>query len=123
MARQRFAKVRRLFFLLPYIEEAALYNAVNVHSANLDDAVNSAKIGGQRVATFICPSDELNGMYNELPPCIATQRCAGPTAVYDNPACSWQTPGFYRLRWPPSTIPRIMPGLLPEWAQQRSSLA
>src|SRR4029079_1317133 len=83
-------KIRRgsvLFFLLPYIEEAALYNAVNVHSANLDDAVNNAKIGGQRVATFTCPSDELNGMYNEYAVhSYAASR--GPTAVYDNPGCS-----------------------------------
>ena len=28
-------------------------------------AVNAAQIGGKRVATFVCPSDELNGMYKD----------------------------------------------------------
>ena len=61
----RFAKGSILLFLLPFIEETGLYNAVDVHSSDLDVAVNNAQIGGQRVATFICPSDELNGMYNQ----------------------------------------------------------
>jgi len=82
-------KVRKgsiLFFLLPFIEESGLYNTVDVRSSDLDAAVNTAQIGGQRVATFVCPSDELNGMYNQYAVhSYAASR--GPTAVYDNPGC------------------------------------
>jgi prepilin-type N-terminal cleavage/methylation domain-containing protein/prepilin-type processing-associated H-X9-DG protein len=87
-------KVRKgsiLFFLLPFIEETGLYNAVDVHSPDFDNAVTTAQIGGKRVATFVCPSDELNGMYNQFAVhSYAASR--GPTAVYDNPGCSCAHP-------------------------------
>jgi len=76
-----------LLFLLPFIEETGLYNSVDMHSPNLDDVVRNAPIGGTRVTTYICPSDELNGMYKEFAVhSYAASR--GPTALYDNPGCS-----------------------------------
>lgn len=76
-----------LLFLLPYLEETALYSAIDPGSANIDAAVGTGqKIGSQLVATFICPSDDHNGFFNGsgLHNYAASR---GPTAVFDNPAC------------------------------------
>src|SRR5437016_10005363 len=46
-------KVRKgsvLFFLLPYLEETAVFNAVDSHNPDLDDAVNKAQVGSRVVA-------------------------------------------------------------------------
>ena len=77
-----------LLFLLSYLEESSLANSVNMNSANLDNAVGPAasNIAAQNVPVYICPSDNLEGLYKG----IALHNYAasrGPTAVYDNPGC------------------------------------
>jgi prepilin-type N-terminal cleavage/methylation domain-containing protein/prepilin-type processing-associated H-X9-DG protein len=81
-----------LLFLLPYLEESAMADTINLNSANLDKDVSAgAKIGTQKVPTFICPSDNREALY----PDVAVHNYAasnGPTAVYNNPACSCTLP-------------------------------
>jgi prepilin-type N-terminal cleavage/methylation domain-containing protein/prepilin-type processing-associated H-X9-DG protein len=73
-------------FLLPYLEETAMAGTINLNSTDLDkDVSTGAKIGTQNVPTFICPSDNHEGLY----PGIAVHNYAasrGPTAVFSNPA-------------------------------------
>jgi prepilin-type N-terminal cleavage/methylation domain-containing protein/prepilin-type processing-associated H-X9-DG protein len=87
-----------LFFLLPYLEETALSSSVDPHAANLDDAVRSTQVGSKLVPTYICPSDDHNGLYTPTsgaPNAFAVHNYAasrGPTALYDNPGCSCAHP-------------------------------
>jgi prepilin-type N-terminal cleavage/methylation domain-containing protein/prepilin-type processing-associated H-X9-DG protein len=83
-----------LLFLLPYLEETAVSNAIDQRKANVDVAVNDAQVGSRLVTTFICPSDDHNGLLNgyALHNYAASR---GPTAVYDNPGCSCTLPSAW----------------------------
>jgi prepilin-type N-terminal cleavage/methylation domain-containing protein len=74
-------------FLLPYLEETALSNAIDLRSMNLDnDVATGEKIRTRSVPTLICPSDDHEGMFADsaLHNYAASR---GPTAVFSNPAC------------------------------------
>jgi len=83
-----------LIFLLPFIDEKSLYNGFNLASKNLDNASfpgTTDVIGAHAVATFACPTDDHESLLNGK----AVQNYSasrGPTAVYDNPACSCSFP-------------------------------
>jgi prepilin-type N-terminal cleavage/methylation domain-containing protein/prepilin-type processing-associated H-X9-DG protein len=79
-------------FLLPYLEETALSSSIDLKSKNLDkDVAKDANIRSQIVATFICPSDNHEGVYlgSALHNYAASR---GPTALYANPDCSCPLP-------------------------------
>jgi prepilin-type N-terminal cleavage/methylation domain-containing protein len=79
-------------FLLSYLEETALSNSVDLTGPNLDEEVTKgANIRSQIVATFICPSDDHEGVYidNALHNYAASR---GPTDLYVNPTCSCPLP-------------------------------
>jgi prepilin-type N-terminal cleavage/methylation domain-containing protein len=86
-----------LVHILPYIEEKSLYSAFDFHSLNTDGAVlpgSTIQAVSQLVSTYLCPSDSHEASYDgHVPHNYAASR--GPTAVYDNPACScnhaWQS--------------------------------
>jgi prepilin-type N-terminal cleavage/methylation domain-containing protein len=79
-----------LVHLLPYIEQQSLYSAFDFKQISIDKAVfpgTNRRVGAEIVPTYVCPSDEYGGIYEEL----AVHNYAasnGPTEVYDNPNCS-----------------------------------
>jgi prepilin-type N-terminal cleavage/methylation domain-containing protein/prepilin-type processing-associated H-X9-DG protein len=81
-----------LIFLLPYLEESSLFNAYDFRQSNVDNTtLNGSKIGTRPIETYKCPSDNYQPIYQGLVPhSYAASR--GPTAVYDNPACSCNHP-------------------------------
>ena len=84
-----------LLFLLPYLEESSLSSSINLNGANLDfEVATGANIRAQKVPTFICPSDNHEGIYSgsALHNYAASR---GPTAVYSNPACSCPLPAAW----------------------------
>jgi prepilin-type N-terminal cleavage/methylation domain-containing protein len=76
--------------LLPYIENQDLYKSFDFTKRNIDGQNfpgTTKKISSEVIKTYICPSDDPNGMYKDL----AVHNYAasnGPTEVFDNPACS-----------------------------------
>jgi prepilin-type N-terminal cleavage/methylation domain-containing protein/prepilin-type processing-associated H-X9-DG protein len=102
-----------LIYLLPYLEETALYAAFDLRSTTLDHANlpgSSEKIGSRPVATFICPSDDHQGFFNgsALHNYSASR---GPTAVYGNPACSCPLPPEWSaLAMAPVDDPKVFAG-------------
>ena len=84
-----------LTYILPYIEQAALYDAFDFNQLNLDGATfpgTGDLIGSTVIDTYICPSDDLyngtfggRGVFNYA-------ASNGPTELYDNPVCSCANP-------------------------------
>jgi prepilin-type N-terminal cleavage/methylation domain-containing protein len=84
-----------LLFLLPYLEETALSNAIDLNGPNLDSAVASGqKVRSQLISSFICPSDDHEKIYSDsaLHNYAASR---GPTDVYNNPGCSCSLPAAW----------------------------
>jgi prepilin-type processing-associated H-X9-DG protein len=86
-----------LVFLLPYLEQQALYEAFDFTKKSIDDAVfpgTGRMIGSTELSTYLCPSEDhprkLNGRALHS---YAASR--GPTEVWNNPGCpcshEWQT--------------------------------
>ena len=83
-----------LVHLLPYIEQQALYDSFDFKQRSIDGAFipgTVERIGSRIIETYICPSDDHNGMFGWA----AVHNYAasnGPTQVYDNPLCSCPHP-------------------------------
>jgi prepilin-type processing-associated H-X9-DG protein len=84
-----------LVHLLPYIEEQPVFDAFDFKQVSIDGAFfpgGTERIGSHVIATYLCPSDDHNGMFqNDLFGYVAIHNYAasnGPTEVYDNPNCS-----------------------------------
>jgi prepilin-type N-terminal cleavage/methylation domain-containing protein len=81
-----------LLFLLPYLEESAVSSSIDLKSTNLDkDIAKNESVRSKIVATFICPSDNHEGLYlgSALHNYSASR---GPTELYSNPVCSCPLP-------------------------------
>jgi prepilin-type N-terminal cleavage/methylation domain-containing protein/prepilin-type processing-associated H-X9-DG protein len=81
-----------LIFLLPFLEESALYDAFDFRVSNIDNTtLGGTPVGTRAISVYRCPSDSYEPVYQELMPhSYAASR--GPTDVYDNPACSCNHP-------------------------------
>jgi prepilin-type N-terminal cleavage/methylation domain-containing protein/prepilin-type processing-associated H-X9-DG protein len=81
-----------LVYLLPYIEETALFGAFDFRSSNTDTTVfDGMPVAARTLSTYQCPSDPHELLYSDRAPhSYAGSR--GPTAVYDNPACPCNHP-------------------------------
>ena len=108
-----------LLFILPQLEETGLANLIDLDSANLDhDVATGANVRSQLIPSFLCPSDDHEKIVSDsaLHNYAASR---GPTAVFNNPACSCPLPAAWTSlasrQW---TILRISPALLPEWEQR-----
>src|SRR5262245_24385755 len=80
-------------YLLPMLDETPLFDAYDLKKTNVDNTVLSS--GNFAAATvlpsLVCPSDSHPMYYfGRAPHNYAASR--GPTAVYDNPACSCNYP-------------------------------
>ena len=79
-----------LVALLPYIEQRTLYDSFDFKQRVTDKQVfpgTSTKIGSTIISTYVCPSDDHNGMFGD----VAVHNYSasnGPTEVFDNPNCS-----------------------------------
>jgi prepilin-type N-terminal cleavage/methylation domain-containing protein len=81
-----------LVYLLPYLEELALFNAFDFRSSNTDNTMLGAtRVAATTISTYLCPSDDREADYDGLVPHNYAASC-GPTSVYDNPACSCNHP-------------------------------
>jgi len=89
------AKKRRrhgsiLVHILPYVEQQSLHDSFDFTKKSIDGSYfpgTTNKIGSVIIKTYVCPSDDNNGMYGD----VAIHNYAasnGPTQVYDNPSCS-----------------------------------
>jgi prepilin-type N-terminal cleavage/methylation domain-containing protein/prepilin-type processing-associated H-X9-DG protein len=83
-----------LVYLLPYLEEGALFDAFDFRSSNTDNtALAGTSVASRTLSTYQCPSDSYEPLYSDRAP-YSYAASRGPTAVYDNPACScihpWQ---------------------------------
>jgi prepilin-type N-terminal cleavage/methylation domain-containing protein len=82
-------------YLLPYLERASLYQAFDLTRTSIDGSTfpqSTKLIASTVIPTFICPSDPHPKLYYET---LASHNYAasrGPTAVFDNPACSCPNP-------------------------------
>jgi len=83
-----------LIFLLPFVEQKVLYDGFDLTAKSVDNAAfpgTSDKIGSHQVSTFVCPSDDHDSLaYGKALHNYSASR--GPTAVFDNPACSCSIP-------------------------------
>jgi prepilin-type N-terminal cleavage/methylation domain-containing protein/prepilin-type processing-associated H-X9-DG protein len=88
----QFKRGSALVYLLPYLEERALFDAFDFRSSNTDNTVlGGTPVAAHTLSTFQCPSDNYEPLYNERAP-YSYAASRGPTAVYDNPACSCNHP-------------------------------
>ncbi len=82
-----------LVHLLPFIEQSSLYEAFDFKQTNIENTLlaSGRKASGTVIPTYICPSDNHSKFINgdALHNYSASR---GPTAVYDNPACSCSHP-------------------------------
>jgi prepilin-type N-terminal cleavage/methylation domain-containing protein len=98
-------------FLLPYLEETALANSIDLTRPNLDEEVAKREsVHTTTVSTFICPSDDHEGVFmdNALHNYAASR---GPTDLYTNPSCSCPLkPEWISLTAAPLDDPRNFAG-------------
>jgi prepilin-type N-terminal cleavage/methylation domain-containing protein/prepilin-type processing-associated H-X9-DG protein len=81
-----------LVYLLPYIEEKALFDAFDFRLTNTDNTMlGGTLVGVSTISIYLCPSDDHESVYFGLVP-HNYAASNGPTAVYDNPACSCNHP-------------------------------
>lgn len=82
-------------YLLPYLERTSLYQAFDLKKNSIDGSTfpgTTQLIASTVISTLICPTDPHPKRYYET---LASQNYAasrGPTAVFDNPACSCPNP-------------------------------
>lgn len=86
------ARGSALIYILPYMELSNIYEAYDLRTDSVDDAVypgTSTRIGSTQVEQYICPSDSQDEftwpMHN-----YAVSR--GPTGLLSNPACACDHP-------------------------------
>jgi prepilin-type N-terminal cleavage/methylation domain-containing protein/prepilin-type processing-associated H-X9-DG protein len=79
-------------FLLPYLEETAISDLIDLDSPNLDhDVATGENVRSQLISTLICPSDDHEKIFsNSALHNYAASR--GPTSVFNNPSCSCTLP-------------------------------
>jgi prepilin-type N-terminal cleavage/methylation domain-containing protein len=83
------AKGSAFVYLLPYLEQPALYSAFDFNLASLDGSKfpgTSTPVGSTVIHVLLCPSDPHPKQYFGM----ASHNYAasrGPTAVFDNPSC------------------------------------
>jgi prepilin-type N-terminal cleavage/methylation domain-containing protein/prepilin-type processing-associated H-X9-DG protein len=83
-----------LIYLLPYIEQQAIYNSFDFSQKSIDGQLipgTQTPIGSQSIALYLCPSDDREALYDGFAPHnYAASR--GPTGLYENPNCSCINP-------------------------------
>ena len=100
-----------LIFLLPYLENQALYDAFDFRKDHLDGAVFAGTkelIGATPISVYRCPSDDAEDAYYGLAT-FNYSASRGPTAVYDNPVCSCDHP-WQDLAMAPLDVLRVFAG-------------
>ena len=100
-------------FILPYIEQATLYNAFDFNQLVTDGQIfpgSGMPIGSTVINSYICPSDALyQGTFGGRG--ISNYAASnGPTQLYDNPACSCANPYDGRLEMAPIDNPENYAG-------------
>jgi prepilin-type N-terminal cleavage/methylation domain-containing protein len=83
-----------LIFLLPFIEQQAIYESFDFTKRSIDRQNipgTDTPIGSQVIPLYLCPSDVREDLYDGLAPHnYAASR--GPTGLYENPACPCTNP-------------------------------
>jgi prepilin-type N-terminal cleavage/methylation domain-containing protein/prepilin-type processing-associated H-X9-DG protein len=83
-----------LVVLLPFMEQQAIYNSVDFSRKTIDRQViagTQTLIGSQPIASYLCPSDEREALYEGLSPHnYAASR--GPTGLFENVMCPCPNP-------------------------------
>jgi len=106
------AKGSVYLYLLPYLENSALYNAVDLTKASIEGSTlpgSATPIAATVIPTFVCPSDPHPKHYfgNLAAHNYAASR--GPTDVFNNPAASCPNP-WQSLSQAPLDDPRNFAG-------------
>jgi prepilin-type N-terminal cleavage/methylation domain-containing protein/prepilin-type processing-associated H-X9-DG protein len=82
-------------YLLPYVEQPALYNACDMNQTSIEGNKfpgSSTLIASTVIPTFLCPSDPHPKQFFEV---LASHNYAasrGPTDVFSNPSCPCSNP-------------------------------
>jgi prepilin-type N-terminal cleavage/methylation domain-containing protein len=83
-----------LVILLPFMEQQAIYDSFDFHKRSIDGALipgTTKPIGSRSIASYLCPSDERDALYEGLSPHnYAASR--GPTGVFENSTCPCPNP-------------------------------
>ena len=100
-----------LVHLLPFIEQTSLYGAFDFRQLNIENTIvpgTGKKASTVLIRTYICPSDNHSKFVNgdALHNYSASR---GPTAVFDNPACSCAHP-WQGMAMAPADDPRSFAG-------------
>src|SRR5262245_16064723 len=82
-------------YLLPYFEQASLYNAFDFTKKSIEKSTlpgSTTLIASSVIQTFLCPSDPHPKHYYETQASQNYAASRGPTDVFDNPACPCPNP-------------------------------
>jgi prepilin-type N-terminal cleavage/methylation domain-containing protein/prepilin-type processing-associated H-X9-DG protein len=83
-----------LVFLLPYVEQQALYDQFDFSKRSIDRALipgTTTLVGSQPIAGYLCPSDAREPLYEGMAP-HNYSASRGPTGVFENSLCPCPNP-------------------------------